>query len=971
MSDAISPAVDTTDLLDSRPSRPPDHRSESEALRELVAALAEEPDHILQTLARVAMERCGGQSAGLNVEETDESGNRLVRCRATIGEYAAYLDRTTPRERSLCRIVIDRNATQLFMRPDRYDPSFANEAHPIVEILLAPVALGGRIVGTLWVVTHDEARQFDGEDRRMLETLAGFASVAWASHTAHEELKAKEIQAKKAQEESNRLDARVLAEQERLVSLVKDAPAFVAMLGGRELRFEYVNEAYYSLVGHRPVIGLTLHEALPEIEGQGFFEIMQEVMDTGIPFIVQERLALVQPVPDGPLEERFVNLVYQAARDSNGTVSGVLAHGVDITEQVRVRQAIAASEARYRTLFDSIEEGFVVLVMEFDENDHPIDYRFREFNDAFSQLTGIPAEWARDGVSAREAVPGLEEFWFQVYGRVALTGESTRFENQAEPMGKWFDVHAFRIGGEDSREVGVLFQDITSRRASDAALREANDLLERITDGTDELIVSLDPEFRFTRFNRAYARDFAKVFGREPRLGENLLGMLDHLPEDQANARAMWSRALSGENVDLTAEFGDPGRGRRFFDLRFYPLRDAEGEIVGAGEIARDVTERERLTAELRTEREKLQTLFELAPAFIAVLRGPDFVFEYVNEAYYALVGHRPIIGRALAEAIPETVGGDVGRDYDRILRKVLETGETVTYEARPVMLQRTPGARQEERFLDLSYQPLRETDGLITGVLVHGVDVTDQARSREELRRAEAALRVANQTLETKVVARTRELQETVREAEGFNYSISHDLRAPLRAIAATSSILIEDLGPKLDEESRRLLNRQVENAQRLGRLIDELLRLSRLARVPVNRVSLDITRKSQEIAAELEGCEVEVQEGMTAEGDPDLVRTVLQNLMGNACKFTPVEGTVRVTKEGDVITVSDEGIGFDMAYAHKIFLPFERLVTDAEFPGTGIGLANVERIVRRHGGRVWAESEPGKGSRFSFTLG
>ncbi|RYG37608.1 PAS domain S-box protein [bacterium] len=1122
--------ADETALLESRTSRPPDYRSESEALRQLVSELAESPEEILPAVVRMAMERCGAQSAGLNVAETDEEGKPVFRCRATTGEYAAYLDRATPRERSLCRMVVDRAATQLFLRPDRYDPSFANEVHPIVEILLTPVLQDGRIFGTLWVVTHDEDRRFDGEDRRMLESLAGFASVAWISETGRRALAESEAEARIAQAESDRLNEEVRAERERLLALVKDAPAFVATMTGRNLKFEYVNEAYYSIVGHRPVVGLDLLQALPELEGQGYLEILLEVMDTGVPFVAEERPVMLQRAPGGPLEERFVNLVYQPSRDRSGAITGILTHGVDITDQVRAREVLARSEARYRTLFDSIEEGFVVLVMVFDEAGKPVDYRFREFNDAFSQLTGIPAEWARDGVSAREAVPGLEEFWFETYGRVATTGEAIRFENRAEPMGKWFDVHAFRIGGDESNEVGVLFQDISARRAADQELREATDLLQRITDGTDELIVAIDPEYRFTRFNESYSRDFSRVFGRDPKVGESLMDLLAHLPEDQANARSMWSRALAGENVDMTAEFGDPGRARRFFDLRFYPLRNSEGEIVGAGEIARDVTDREKLTAELRTEREKLQTLFELAPAFIAVLQGPDLVFEYVNDAYYTLIGHREVVGRPLAEAIPETVGGDFGQDYDRVLQAVLNSGESFTYDARPVMLQRKPEGELEERFLDLSYQPLREADGAVTGVLVHGVDVTDQTRSREELRRserrqtmllrllegqresgdplemmraasqalglhlkadrvsffempdddtldfsvgwsagplklltgsfptsrlgnpyleeirtgrtlgiedarthpltrdsefgasetialigapifrngrwvagiyvnhgeprawtdeeiglvrevadqtwvsierarAEDALRVANQTLETKVADRTRELQETVREAEGFNYSISHDLRAPLRAIAATSSILMEDLGSEIGHEHQQLLRRQVENAQRLGRLIDELLRLSRLARVPVNSVPLDITRKAREVATEC-GCHVEVQEEMTAEGDPGLVRTVLQNLIGNACKFSPSQGTVRVTQQGNVITVSDEGIGFDMAYASKIFLPFERLVTDAEFPGTGIGLANVERIVRRHGGKVWAESEPGKGARFSFTL-
>jgi signal transduction histidine kinase len=161
------------------------------------------------------------------------------------------------------------------------------------------------------------------------------------------------------------------------------------------------------------------------------------------------------------------------------------------------------------------------------------------------------------------------------------------------------------------------------------------------------------------------------------------------------------------------------------------------------------------------------------------------------------------------------------------------------------------------------------------------------------------------------------------------------------------------------------------------MGTLIDALLRLSRLSRVDVNRAPLDMTEMAQGVFAEMQehertnGCRFEAQRGMTGSGDAGLVRTVLGNLIGNACKFSPEGGTIRMAQQGETFSVSDEGVGFDMQFAPKIFLPFERLVADSEFEGTGIGLANVERIVKRHHGLVWVESEPRKGTTFFFTLG
>jgi signal transduction histidine kinase len=255
-----------------------------------------------------------------------------------------------------------------------------------------------------------------------------------------------------------------------------------------------------------------------------------------------------------------------------------------------------------------------------------------------------------------------------------------------------------------------------------------------------------------------------------------------------------------------------------------------------------------------------------------------------------------------------------------------------------------------------------------------------DRVWSEVERARAEEALRKLNEELEAKVEERTQELEASINEAEGFNYSIAHDLRAPLRAIIATSKILLEEVGDLLNPEYLHLLHRQAHNASRLGVLIDQLLSLSRLARVEVQRGLFNMTALAADVVAELEragminGCQIEIAQGMVADGDARLVRMALTNLLENACKFSSNGGSIQVGSNLDderVFFVRDEGIGFDMRYVHKLFLPFERLVLESEFPGTGIGLANVERVIRRHGGRVWAYGELGKGATFSFTLG
>ncbi|MEA2554409.1 MAG: hypothetical protein QOJ65_2585, partial [Fimbriimonadaceae bacterium] len=237
-------------------------------------------------------------------------------------------------------------------------------------------------------------------------------------------------------------------------------------------------------------------------------------------------------------------------------------------------------------------------------------------------------------------------------------------------------------------------------------------------------------------------------------------------------------------------------------------------------------------------------------------------------------------------------------------------------------------------------------------------VDIADQKRAEAEL--------------EERVRERTEQLEEANREMEGFTYTVSHDLRGPLRAIMSTSMILKEDFGQILPIEAQDQLERQARAAKKMGDLIDDLLRLSRISRQEISRQRLDVSALAAEIVTELGSpVDCKIQPEMSAEADPKLIRLALQNLLDNAIKFSDAQRPVEVGKlEDGPFFVRDQGIGFDMQYAHKLFMPFERLVLDSQYPGTGIGLANVRRIVERHGGKVWAESELGRGATFYLTL-
>ena len=252
---------------------------------------------------------------------------------------------------------------------------------------------------------------------------------------------------------------------------------------------------------------------------------------------------------------------------------------------------------------------------------------------------------------------------------------------------------------------------------------------------------------------------------------------------------------------------------------------------------------------------------------------------------------------------------------------------------------------------------------------------------ANEEIARTSSELQLLNAELEDRVRQRTADLESTNRELEAFSYSVSHDLRAPLRTIDGFSLALQEDYTDAVDSTGRDYIARVRAGVQRMGGLIDALLQLSRITRAEINRTTVDVTALVQSVGQNLRDenpdqiLHFDIESGMYADADPGLLRVAFENLMGNAVKFSSRKPeshiVVAFDKEKQAFRVQDDGAGFDMHYSEKLFNAFNRLHGDKDFKGSGIGLATVARVVRRHRGTIWADSQVGHGATFWFTLG
>jgi len=501
--------------------------------------------------------------------------------------------------------------------------------------------------------------------------------------------------------------------------------------------------------------------------------------------------------------------------------------------------------------------------------------------------------------------------------------------------------------------------------ASAPPATSAKGLAEQILLATRDGIFAVDRELRLTVWNRAMEQ-LTGIAGAQA-LGQPLFVALPHLERTEGDLLGRGSR---GEPFPAgPRDFPPPPQGRAgFLQVIYECLRLEDGSPAGVFATVRDVTEQRRTEELLEESESRFRTMADGAPVLLW-MAGQDSNCTFFNQGWLTFTG-RPLemeCGSGWAAGVhPE--------DFQHCMHLYLNAFVERRDFRMEYRLRRADGLY---RWILDTGRPRFASDGSFEGYIGSCIDIT-------ELRESAAGLRRLNDELEDRVELRTSELKRANQELEAFSYSISHDLRAPLRAIDGFSNILKELHAKDLDENGLHYLDRICRGAERMGELIDDLLDLARLTRSELRPVGVDLGELARVVLEDLRkndpgrNVQVVIGEGLGATGDARLLRILLENLIGNAWKFTQNRKDARielgrgVTADGKpCYRIQDNGAGFNMAYADKLFSPFQRLHRESEFEGTGIGLATVARIVQRHGGKVWAEGAPDLGATFFFTLG
>jgi PAS domain S-box-containing protein len=653
-----------------------------------------------------------------------------------------------------------------------------------------------------------------------------------------------------------------------------------------------------------------------------------------------------------PMEKHFRIVVFSPGSGFFATVFE------DITERKQAEDALRESERQVSLIYDTVGDVIFNLKVEKDGN-----YRFISVNQCFLTTTGLQAGQIV-GKRVQEVVP--EPSLSLVLGKYAEAIRKKQIERWEEvseyPTGRLIGevsiAPVFDKTGNCVSLVGSV-HDITERKRVEASLRESEDKFKYVFDNS---VVGKSITLPNGEIN--VNRSFCDMLGYSTEeMKSRKWQELTH-PDDIRTTQKMLDGIIAGEkdSVRFEKRYLHKNGSIVWADVSTALRRDADGKPLYFMTAVVDISERKQAEGELKSLSSRNQALLDAVPNIIMEVDA-NKVYTWANHAGIDFFGD-DVIGREASFYFE-------GEQQTYLAVKPIFNGqEEVIYVES--WQRRRDG---EKRLLAWWCRALKDAAGAVTGALSSARDIT-------EMKLAENEIRHLNEELEQRVLQRTAQLEAANKELEAFSYSVSHDLRAPLRAIDGFARIALEEYAPKLDKEGRRLLDVITANSRKMGQLIDDLLAFSRLSRQQMAAAPINLATMASVIFKELKnqekGRRIEFKVGAlpAAHGDHSMLQQVLQNLLANAVKFTRTKPIARIELSGktdkgeNVFYVKDNGVGFDTEYTDKLFGVFQRLHGVDEFEGTGVGLAIVKRVILRHGGRVWAESGAKGGATFFFTL-
>ena len=640
--------------------------------------------------------------------------------------------------------------------------------------------------------------------------------------------------------------------------------------------------------------------------------------------------------------ERWIETRWSVELGPGGQPVKSFATNLDITERKRAEQELRESGERYRTLFNSMDEGYCIIEMIFDERHKPVDWRYLEVNPSFEQQNGLHEA---TGKRMRDLVPDLETHWFEIYGKVALTGEPVRFINESKAMaGRWFDLYAFRVGGPESRKVAVLFTNITKRKQTEKALRESDERYRTLFSSIDEAFCVIEMifdehqqpvDYRFLEVNPTFGRQTGLLEATGKRMREMVPTLEAHWFEIYGKV------ARTGESVRFVNAAKDMGN--RWFDV--YACRVGGSESRKVAIIFNDITERKRVDEALRLGEQRLRFVMDSMPQKIVTTRA-DGVIDYLNPQWSEFTGLS--LQQINDGGWQQFVHPDDLAETARLWQHSLATGEASLRE------QRFRRADGEYRWHLSRTVPMRDAAGKVVMWIGSSTDV--------------------------------HEVKEADQRKDEFLAMLAHELRNPLAPIGNMLEVMKRAGGTSdLIQPALQTMERQL---RQMTRLIDDLLDVSRISQgkiglrrekaelASVVRQAVETSRPAFE-AAQQELTTMLPPQPVYVNADPVRLAQVFGNLLHNASKFSRPGGRISVAVErqgGEVaITVKDSGIGIPSDTLPKIFEMFmqgDRTLERAR-SGLGIGLTLVRRLVEMHGGSVQASSEGAdRGSEFVVRL-